>query len=534
MEAIRERFKQSKSSESVKLRKRSSILYSTERKRHTLQICGISISVFIVIFRLINCFLVQSSFVPDEYWQSLEIAHRMVFGYPCEMNTIILMKRTWEWKEGIRGYSFPLLYALMYKLLQLMNYDTVYLLVLVPQVFQAFLAAFADVKLYQLVLQWESPEVAKWTCLSQLCSWFTWFCCSRTLTNSTETALTTLALYYYPLPGSKTHNSWKYLSLVSLAVVVRPTALIVWFPLLLYHFCIEQEKLKLIAMEIIPIATVALGASSLIDSVFYGKWILVQWRFLKFNVLHSVSEFYGWHPWHWYLSQGLPVVIGPHLPLVLHGFLTSTRKHTLLLLTVVWTTGVYSLLAHKEFRFVYPVLPFCMVFSGMSLSKLQRWRKAAAGALLLFNLIPAFYTGLIHQRGALDVMQHLQTLCEETEAQVLFLMPCHSTPLYSHLHCPLKLRFLECPPDLTGSDGYLDEAELFYSNPLQWLETSFPSKSTLPSHLVLFNSLETEIFSFLEKHRFRKQAQVFHTHFPEGRVGTHILLYARVPDANKS
>lgn len=38
--------------------------------------------VFSVVFRVINCFLVQSSFVPDEYWQSLEVSHHMVFKYP--------------------------------------------------------------------------------------------------------------------------------------------------------------------------------------------------------------------------------------------------------------------------------------------------------------------------------------------------------------------------------------------------------------------------------------------------------------------
>jgi len=36
---------------------------------------------------------------------------------------------TWEWKEGIRGYSYPLMFAVMYKVLDLMNYDTAYLLV---------------------------------------------------------------------------------------------------------------------------------------------------------------------------------------------------------------------------------------------------------------------------------------------------------------------------------------------------------------------------------------------------------------------
>lgn len=43
-------------------------------------------SIYLVLFtialRILNCFLVQTSFVPDEYWQSLEVAHHMVFRYP--------------------------------------------------------------------------------------------------------------------------------------------------------------------------------------------------------------------------------------------------------------------------------------------------------------------------------------------------------------------------------------------------------------------------------------------------------------------
>lgn len=39
-----------------------------------------------------------------------------------------------------------------------------------------------------------------------LCSWFSWYCCTRTLTNSMETTITCLALFYFPLPESKTHN----------------------------------------------------------------------------------------------------------------------------------------------------------------------------------------------------------------------------------------------------------------------------------------------------------------------------------------
>ena len=74
----------------------------------------------------------------------------------------------------------------------------------------------------------------------------------------------------------------------------------------------------------------------------------------------------------------------------------------------------------------------------MSLAHLKARRRAAAGVLLVANLLPALYTGLVHQRGALDVMTRLQELCEppgpagSPSPEVLFLMPCHSTPYYRY------------------------------------------------------------------------------------------------------
>lgn len=521
---IRSRLKFGDKVEDVKLRKRKSQLYSKEDGGPLDNgVLRARLVVFCVVFRLINCLLVQTSFVPDEYWQSLEVSHRMVYNYGY---------LTWEWKAGIRGFTYPLFFAFLYKILHFINYDSVYLLIWLPRVTQALLAAFADVKFFFLVRTLENEDVARWAFFCQLCSWFTWFCCTRTLTNSTETSITCLALFYFPLPGSKTHSSKKYLSLVALAVIVRPTALIVWFPLLIYHFWQEDNKLQLITHRYIPIGTLAIVISTVIDCLFYDKWTLVQFNFLKFNVFHGVADFYGSHPWHWYFTQGFVVVLGPHLPLFLHGCSLAFRRYRVLLAAVIWTIVVYSLLPHKEFRFIYPVLPLCMVFSGISLAHLKTWRRAAALILLVANLVPALYTGLIHQRGTLDVMSHLQPLCDVSsvpdrlQPDVLFLMPCHSTPFYSHIHCPLKMRFLECPPDL-GEEGYVEEAQRFYDDPLLWLRTSFPYKSSLPTHLVLFDVLEKEISVFLQGNNFVRTAEIFHTHFAEGRVGGSIFIYER-------
>lgn len=36
--------------------------------------------LFFLALRLLSVFLVRTWFVPDEYWQSLEVAHRLAFG----------------------------------------------------------------------------------------------------------------------------------------------------------------------------------------------------------------------------------------------------------------------------------------------------------------------------------------------------------------------------------------------------------------------------------------------------------------------
>uniref|UniRef100_A0A8C2VBX9 Mannosyltransferase n=1 Tax=Chinchilla lanigera TaxID=34839 RepID=A0A8C2VBX9_CHILA len=400
-----------------------------------------------------------------------------------------------------------------------------------PRFAQALLSAVADVKLYSLARRLETQEVAGWVFFCQLCSWFTWYCCTRTLTNTMETILTTIALSYYPLEGSKATHSVKYASLVALACLVRPTAIIPWVPLLLRHVWREQDRRRLILHSFLPVGFVTLTLSLVIDRIFFGQWTLVQLNFLRFNVLQGSGTFYGSHPWHWYLSQGLPAVLGPHLPFFLHGCLCAPKRSRLLLVTVLWTLLVYSMLGHKEFRFIYPVLPFCMVFCGHSLAHLRAWRKPALSFLLLSNTLLALYTGLVHQRGTLDVMGHLREVsCGSTNlssASVFMLMPCHSTPYYSHVHCPLPLRFLQCPPDLTGQSGYLDEADTFYLNPEGWLQREFQDASSLPARLVMFSVLEEEIRTFLTSRNYERTAVFFHTHFPEGRTGSHIYVYER-------
>jgi phosphatidylinositol glycan class B len=97
-----------------------------------------------------------------------------------------------------------------------------------------------------------------------------------------------------------------------------------------------------------------------------------------FNVLKGHSAMYGTHPWHWYLSQGAPAVLGTSLPLLLVLPCLNRATTTLGLLALGgWTVLAYSLLAHKEFRFIMSLVPVASVLAGHALDlllSLKKWR----------------------------------------------------------------------------------------------------------------------------------------------------------------
>jgi phosphatidylinositol glycan class B len=76
----------------------------------------------VFIYRIGLALLTRSIIYADEFFQSLEIAHNVVFGYG---------KLTWEWQPdiAIRSILYPALYAPIYWTLRVTDLDTTGLLV---------------------------------------------------------------------------------------------------------------------------------------------------------------------------------------------------------------------------------------------------------------------------------------------------------------------------------------------------------------------------------------------------------------------
>lgn len=102
------------------------------------------------------------------------------------------------------------------------------------------------------------------------------------------------------------------------------------------------------------------------------------------------------------------------------------------------------------------------------------------------------------------------------------------TSLFSYLHRNVSMRFLTCEPNLSKEKNYVDEADIFYNDPLGWLKEEYHRKRIPPpSHIVYFDKLKTEISEFLTQTGYNHCGTFFHTHLPEGRTGNTVLVSCR-------
>jgi phosphatidylinositol glycan class B len=258
----------------------------------------------------------------------------------------------------------------------------------------------------------------------------------------------------------------------------------------------------------------------------YGSWVIVPLNFLKFNFLSSGGDYYGTHPWHWYFTQGFLVMLFTFTPFSIAGIIKS--KNQKLSALILWVLAIYSILGHKEFRFVLPVLPIALIFSGYAFAQMEvsgssssssvtkkkqvprqnhtKWSpklRLSVYFLLATNIPMALYMSLFHQRGTEDAMNYLSDEAYKGRVKsILFLMPCHSTPYYSTLHRNIPMQFLDCTP--SAEKGELDESDQFLVNPLGFASELARNWSEPPSHIVLFASEETKLRDFMIQHSFKE------------------------------
>uniref|UniRef100_A0A7S2N8E7 Mannosyltransferase n=1 Tax=Haptolina brevifila TaxID=156173 RepID=A0A7S2N8E7_9EUKA len=120
-----------------------------------------------------------------------------------------------------------------------------------------------------------------------------------------------------------------------------------------------------------------------------------------------------------------------------------------------WTAGVgaivLSISAHKELRFLYPLVhPLLIGYAGVALRMMRSaHRRRWIIVLVATNAVAAAYLSLVHQRAPLALMATMRRNISLGLVRHLdVLTRCHQTPGFAQLHSPIILTYLHCPPPL--------------------------------------------------------------------------------------
>lgn len=449
------------------------------------------------IFRLLNALTIKTFFQPDEYFQCLEVAHSLVFGYGYW---------TWEWREALRSSIHPLIYALGYKCAQFITSEEL-AVKYAPKITGAVIAALADYYVYKFARSyWHSEQRAKIALLLSLCSSWNWYVATRSFLNNLEMLLTVIGLSYWPWHQYRLMLLLKACFFGFASCLIRPSNASLWgflgATILLKNYMNFSRLMRLLLSLSVVLGTV-LSLSALADRFLYGFWTFPLYTFMEFNVMRNLLMFYGIAPWHFYIFQSIPLMLMMYLPLYL--LACYRNRKSLLVWYGVFVIVIYSYIDHKEFRFLQPIYPIFLILSADTLFSWKQWKNTFIAVTLLVHIPVAFFFTRIHEVGEIDVVNYLRD--NDAVSSIGFVTPCHSTPWQSVLHrqdLAENSWFLTCEPPLHLSLGtveniraYKDELDIFFDDPKQFIKKF---KRPWPSHLVVFEPMVPTVQSNLPQY----------------------------------
>lgn len=329
--------------------------------------------------RLFLAFTDDGIYWPDEIHQSLEPAHRLVFGYGLI---------AWEFIQGARSWAFPGVVALVLKACALVGLDAPAHYLGAVRILLCGLSAATGYGVYRLARGLGATQLASavGAALFLLPAVPIYFA-HRAMS---ETASAPLVVFGVWLLLAKEPGRWRLAlgaSLLGLSVLFRlqnalfpavALAVVAFRPTTSRRLSFNREAL--VALGVLAGWALVFGA---LDRITWGSWFHSARVYLKFNLIEGQAARWGTAPFGYYgrvLWQSMPTAFVWLWGLSLLGL----RRAPGLGLIAFSFLLAHSAVPHKELRFIFPALPLVAALTAVGFDALPKAlpRRAAAAALL--------------------------------------------------------------------------------------------------------------------------------------------------------
>lgn len=150
--------------------------------------------------------------------------------------------------------------------------------------------------------------------------------------------------------------------------MMRNTSPVGWIPLLAYKVLFEGALIPFIISGLFVALPIIFGCIYA-DTIYYGgsDWVITSLNFLQVNLTNKISDYFGQDPFFMYIVYAA-AIFTVLLPLAFYATFinhiqVSKAKQVPAYLShyTIFYIGFFSLIVHKEMRFLLPILPFMTI-----------------------------------------------------------------------------------------------------------------------------------------------------------------------------
>ncbi len=366
---------------------------------------------------------------PDEHYQILEFA-----GYLSGIVTPESLP--WEFHHQMRPSLQPIIAYIVHQfsLLIVGEHNPVlwtFLLRLLSAVFSIFTT-------YQFVKSFEKElkeDYQKWFWLFSFFSWFTVFLHVRFSSEAWAENFWLLGIVFLLKKNKTFQNTFWAGIFLGLSFVFRYQLAFAILGILTWIVYFDSSKWKKLLSIALGGGTILLF-SILLDSWFYGNWVIAPYHYFYQNLILKKVTYFGTEPWYYYFVQifiSKTMIINLFYLVTFFFFLFYYPKH-LLTWTIIPFLIIHFIITHKELRFLYPLwgfLPFMLMkfFEYIKLDKIPYY-KIFLYVLFSIHIPPLLVTLIQYNSMNILVYEIIWKNYDEKEPTIIFIkenihdLPC--------------------------------------------------------------------------------------------------------------